>query len=69
MRPELTDSRRLTGANLFWDAPSAIIDASFEGDLKISFQAGLKQPGLYSRQAGTPGNSSRTGNSMVVLAS
>ena len=30
MRPELTDSRRLTGANLFWDLPAAIIDAGFE---------------------------------------
>jgi len=28
---ELTDSRRLTGANLFWDAPSAIIDVAIEG--------------------------------------
>ena len=28
---ELTDSRRLTGANLFWDHPSAIIDVSIEG--------------------------------------
>ena len=27
MKPQLTDSRRLTGANLFWDRPSAIIDA------------------------------------------
>lgn len=31
-KPELSDSRRLTGANLFWDHPSAIIDASTEGD-------------------------------------
>ena len=29
--PELTDSRRLTGANLFWDLPSAIIDARVHG--------------------------------------
>ena len=27
MKLELTDSRRLTGANLFWDRPGAIIDA------------------------------------------
>lgn len=27
----LEDSRRLTGANLYWDHPSAIIDASIEG--------------------------------------
>ena len=31
MRAELTDSRRLTGANLFWDYPSAIIDVSIDG--------------------------------------
>ena len=31
MRSELTDSRRLTGANLFWDYPSAIIDVRIEG--------------------------------------
>jgi cyanophycin synthetase len=28
---ELTDSRRLTGANLFWDLPSAVIDVSIDG--------------------------------------
>jgi cyanophycin synthetase len=27
---ELTDSRRLTGANLYWDRPSAIIDVSID---------------------------------------
>ena len=33
MQPGLTDSRRLTGANLFWDLPAAIIDAGFgDGD-------------------------------------
>jgi cyanophycin synthetase len=30
--PERTDSRRLTGANLHWDLPAAIIDARLEGD-------------------------------------
>ena len=34
MKPELTDSRRLTGANLFWDSPSAIIDVAMAGALK-----------------------------------
>ena len=34
MRAELTDSRRLTGANLFWDRPSAIIDVRIEGAAK-----------------------------------
>jgi UDP-N-acetylmuramyl tripeptide synthase len=34
MKPELTDSRRLTGANLYWDRPSAIIDLAGEGDLE-----------------------------------
>lgn len=28
----LDDSRRLTGGNLYWDRPSAIIDVSIEGD-------------------------------------
>ena len=28
---ELSDSRRLTGANLYWDRPSAIIDVAIEG--------------------------------------
>ncbi len=32
INPELIDSRRLTGANLFWDFPSAITDASLQGD-------------------------------------
>lgn len=31
MKLELTDSRRLTGANLYWDRPSAIIDVAIEG--------------------------------------
>ena len=30
MKLELTDSRRLTGANLFWDRPGAIIDAAVD---------------------------------------
>jgi UDP-N-acetylmuramyl tripeptide synthase len=30
MKPELTDSRRLTGANLYWDCPSAIIDVAID---------------------------------------
>jgi len=31
MNPKLSDSRRLTGANLYWDHPGAIIDAVFDG--------------------------------------
>ncbi|MGK2926381.1 MAG: Mur ligase family protein [Lysobacterales bacterium] len=31
MKLKLTDSRRLTGANLHWDRPSAIIDVAIEG--------------------------------------
>ena len=31
MQFELTDSRRLTGANLYWEYPSAIIDVSIKG--------------------------------------
>ena len=30
MQFELTDSRRLTGANLYWEYPSAIIDVSIK---------------------------------------
>ena len=30
MKPELKDSRRLTGANLHWDPPSAILDVELE---------------------------------------
>ncbi len=33
-RLALTDSRRLTGANLFWDHPSAIIDVAVEGPVE-----------------------------------
>lgn len=32
MQFELTDSRRLTGANLYWEQPSAIIDVSIQGE-------------------------------------
>ena len=31
--PKLSDSRRLTGANLYWQQPAAIIDCAGEGDL------------------------------------
>jgi len=31
MKLELLDSRRLTGANLFWDRPSAILDVAIDG--------------------------------------
>ena len=31
MNMKLEDSRRLTGANLYWDLPAAIIDVSIEG--------------------------------------
>lgn len=31
MKLELADSRRLTGANLYWDRPSAIIDVRIDG--------------------------------------
>jgi len=31
MKMKLEDSRRLTGANLFWDLPVAIIDVAIEG--------------------------------------
>lgn len=32
MLVQLTDSRRLTGGNLYWDRPSAIIDCATDGD-------------------------------------
>ena len=31
MKIQLLDSRRLTGPNLFWDWPSAVLDISVEG--------------------------------------
>ena len=31
MRIELLDSRRLTGPNLFWDWPGAVMDIAIEG--------------------------------------
>jgi UDP-N-acetylmuramyl tripeptide synthase len=31
MQPQLKESRRLTGANLFWDLPAAVIDVSIPG--------------------------------------
>ncbi len=39
MIAELTDSRRLTGANLYWDHPSAIIDVTIEGAAEPVVQA------------------------------
>jgi len=39
MKAELTDSRRLTGANLYWDHPSAIIDVAIEGTAETVVQA------------------------------
>jgi hypothetical protein len=39
MLPELSDSRRLTGANLFWDPPAAIIDFACQGDALPFIQA------------------------------
>lgn len=39
MHLELTDSRRLTGPNLFWDRASAIIDVSIDGSPDAVIQA------------------------------
>ncbi len=39
MNLSLTDSRRLTGANLFWDWPSAIVDVEIEGSARALIQA------------------------------
>ena len=39
MKMKLEDSRRLTGANLFWDLPAAIIDVSIEGDAEPVIRA------------------------------
>ena len=35
----LEDSRRLTGANLFWDMPAAIIDVAIEGSVEAVIRA------------------------------
>ena len=45
MRFELTDSRRLTGANLYWDRPSAIIDVAIDGSLRKVISAWEKAVG------------------------
>lgn len=42
MKLELTDSRRLTGANLYWDHPSAIIDVVIEGSHEGVVEAWVK---------------------------
>ena len=39
MNLKLEDSRRLTGANLFWDLPAAIIDVMIEGPKEPVIQA------------------------------
>ena len=39
MNLELTDSRRLTGANLYWDHPSAIIDVVIDGPRELVIHA------------------------------
>ena len=39
MHLELKDSRRLTGANLYWDYPSAIIDVAFDGPWEAVIRA------------------------------
>ena len=39
MQLELTDSRRLTGANLYWERPSAIIDVRIDGQQEPVIEA------------------------------
>ena len=39
MHLELTNSRRLTGANLYWDHPSAIIDVAIDGPWELVIHA------------------------------
>jgi len=39
MKAQLTDSRRLTGANLYWNRPSALIDVAIEGPAQRVIQA------------------------------
>lgn len=39
MKLKLTDSRRLTGANLHWDHPSAIIDVAIDGPAEAVIEA------------------------------
>ncbi len=42
MKLELCDSRRLTGANLYWDRPSAIIDVAIDGDAEAVVDAWVR---------------------------
>ena len=39
MQLELTDSSGLTGANLYWDHPSAIIDVAIDGPRELVVHA------------------------------
>jgi len=54
MRMELTDSRRLTGANLFWDRPSAIIDVRLEGPAVEVIEAWQAAAARWLDAAGYP---------------
>ena len=57
MRFELKDSRRLTGSNLYWERPSAIIDVAIDGspqEIIAAWEKAVRQlldPVGYSEQA------------------
>ncbi|MBT8049359.1 MAG: Mur ligase [Xanthomonadales bacterium] len=50
----MTDSRRLTGPNLYWDRPSAIIDVEIEGSPEPVIQAWEAAVKQWLDQAGYP---------------
>jgi len=54
MHMELTDSRRLTGANLFWDYPSAIIDVHVEGPAEEVVEAWQAAASRWLEAVGYP---------------
>jgi cyanophycin synthetase len=52
MQLELTDSRRLTGANLYWDRPSAIVDVAIDGPQEPVIRAWQRAAGEWLDRVG-----------------
>jgi UDP-N-acetylmuramyl tripeptide synthase len=54
MKPELKDSRRLTGANLHWDRPSAILDVAIDGSAEDVLSAWERAARAWLEAVGRP---------------
>jgi UDP-N-acetylmuramyl tripeptide synthase len=59
MKLELLDSRRLTGANLFWDRPGAILDVVIDGAAEPVVQAWQATAGRLLDAVGYPDEETR----------